>query len=65
MNKINSLSTEIKSLENLIKNGKQLMLDFPDDKILAFSVLQYEPRLKALRQELRQLKKDELLLEAA
>ncbi|MEY4904576.1 MAG: hypothetical protein RLZZ292_2391 [Bacteroidota bacterium] len=65
MNKINSLSTEIKNLENLIKNGKRLMLDFPDDKILAFSVLQYEPRLKTLRQELRQLKKDELLLEAA
>jgi phage host-nuclease inhibitor protein Gam len=65
MNKINSLIEEIKDLEDLIKNGKQLILDFPNDKILAFSVLQYEPRLRALRQELRQLKKEVLTLEAA
>jgi hypothetical protein len=65
MNKIDSLIEEIKDLEDLIKNGKQLLLDFPEDKILAFSVLQYEPRLKSLRQELRKLKREELALEAA
>jgi hypothetical protein len=65
MNKINNLIEEIKDLEDLIENGKQLMLDFPNDKILAFSVLQYETRLKELRQVLRQLKKEELALEVA
>jgi hypothetical protein len=65
MDKINNLIAEIKDLENLIKKGKKLMLDFPEDRILAFSVLQYEPRLKALRQELRHLKKEELVLEVA
>ncbi len=65
MIQINRLEAEIKDLEDLIKNGKQFMLDFPDDKILAFAVLQYEPRLKELRQTLQQLKKEEFMLEVA
>ncbi len=65
MVQINRLEAEIKDLELLIKNWKTMIVQFPEDKILVFSLPPYENRLKELRQALQQLKKEEFMLEVA
>jgi hypothetical protein len=59
------ISAEIKDLIHLIKKGKALSSQFPNDKMIAQSIFQHELRLKELRKILRQLKKQELLSQAA
>lgn len=53
-----SINLEIKDLQILIKRGKSLIIQFPNDKILTRSITQHELRLK----ELQYMKKILLLL---
>lgn len=65
MKDIISISAEIKDILHLIKKGKALNMQFPNDKMLTQSIFQHELRLKELRKILRQLKKQEALSQAA
>jgi hypothetical protein len=65
MKDIISISAEIKDILHLIKKGKALNMQFPNDKMLTQSIFQHELRLKELRKILRQLKKQEALSQVA
>ena len=61
-NELEFIKNDIKQLQNLIATGKKLALQFPDDAIMVQTVLQYEQRLKFVRQALRKVKKKEVTL---